>query len=907
MENPSARPAVLYADIYQYQKLAREDKARALHLLSRLESMTRDAAGRYDGVFLKGIGDGVLARFPFYEGAVDTALSLQAFLEAEGAYARVGLCVADSDQSMESREGADIDRAAQLEALATPGAVAVFSDEVPKGGEARRSRPGPSLKLKGEKKRRVTLLFASQASRRRSYRGKFLLRLWRWGSLALGVGLFAALLYAGFSWKALWQDFLFNRQWKSWTAHSFDEDENLAESLKGWAPSMIAEVGSINLNSDQLVYTLASIDQQPFVLRARIRVADPSREARVEIVAVTGLGSKTREAIFAGAPGGTDWTGVFGDLSLGSSSLSIRTGTRDAKGLAHDVGLGALDATPEAKSHEFELSYSGDMLETRVNGVLAAHVFLRGLPGAGRQGLRFGLNGSNVTVDSFEVFVPRAQEQLNLLTAADDYRVSGKPDLARQIYEDLAEKTQDPEEKSRYLLKRALAQGEAGDLIGKQSTEREILAMGLKNNYVSIAAYDLAEPMVVSAMNLLAKGKMIESMRGSIEALEILKPLAEGDYGDAARPQGRMAYLRLMAGPYGRISHAEELAKSIIETRNDPYAAEALEFYAREIKAPEWGAKDSALAYFDSIIAKGRTEVGALYNSLLLRRLERLEALKLEERYVEALSEFWTDRYVSRAIRYEVYTSLAKTSFLPAFRVALRAWVDKAKASSPIEFAKACRDYVTLMGVPIFGGREEFIRQSPMAELAFDVLTTVVTFREAEPGAETLEPREFLTQPDLRVSSWGAEAQKQPQQDGNQTWVWKFASGKSYGGGLAFNAGKDSINLLGYRAIDIELRAPEGVRWLLTLSESGVGALSAESYAGKRRADGEAYHMMVQRAVGEWQTVRLLFGDLRPHPYWGNQDGNLIFDTQSLANLDFYILGGQGSGQLRIRSIKFVP
>jgi hypothetical protein len=138
-----------------------------------------------------------------------------------------------------------------------------------------------------------------------------------------------------------------------------------------------------------------------------------------------------------------------------------------------------------------------------------------------------------------------------------------------------------------------------------------------------------------------------------------------------------------------------------------------------------------------------------------------------------------------------------------------------------------------------------------------------------------------------------------------------FQSGSGWGCGVSCPSNveplvaSDVVDLTGYDLFQFQAFAPEGLNFILYISESGNGDPSLTTFAGLNGADGESYSFPSFEGSGQWQTYQVDLGDLKRRTNWGNQHGNNILDLQSISDVDFYIPGGQGNGKLIVRDLQF--
>ncbi len=119
--------AILAADVVGYSRMMGEDEARTLHALRRLRDETlAPAVAVNGGRIVKGLGDGWLVAFDSSAAAVLCATSVQDSLREDAPMRlRIGIHIGDVTFEDGDIYGDGVNVAARLEAIATPGGVAI--------------------------------------------------------------------------------------------------------------------------------------------------------------------------------------------------------------------------------------------------------------------------------------------------------------------------------------------------------------------------------------------------------------------------------------------------------------------------------------------------------------------------------------------------------------------------------------------------------------------------------------------------------------------------------------------------------------------------------------------------------------------------------------------------------------
>src|SRR5919202_2959891 len=91
---PSTRQlaAIMFTDIVGYTTLMGEDEQRAFEILRKNRQLQKPLIERYNGTWIKEIGDGVLASFPTVTDAVNCACAIiEGCGDVEGLQLRIGI------------------------------------------------------------------------------------------------------------------------------------------------------------------------------------------------------------------------------------------------------------------------------------------------------------------------------------------------------------------------------------------------------------------------------------------------------------------------------------------------------------------------------------------------------------------------------------------------------------------------------------------------------------------------------------------------------------------------------------------------------------------------------------------------------------------------------------------------
>ena len=87
--------AIMFTDIVGYTAMMGQDEGRALSILDRNQKLIKPLVEKYNGQWLKDLGDGNLSSFRSVMEAVNCALSIQGSLQNEEFQIRIGIHVGD--------------------------------------------------------------------------------------------------------------------------------------------------------------------------------------------------------------------------------------------------------------------------------------------------------------------------------------------------------------------------------------------------------------------------------------------------------------------------------------------------------------------------------------------------------------------------------------------------------------------------------------------------------------------------------------------------------------------------------------------------------------------------------------------------------------------------------------------
>ena len=116
--------AIMFTDIFGYTAMMGRDENRTLELLHQYHRIQRSVVKKYQGIFVKEIGDGMLAYFEDADDAIRCAIEIQKKLgENPEAKVRIGLHLAEIVIKDGDIYGDGVNIASRIEALADPGGI----------------------------------------------------------------------------------------------------------------------------------------------------------------------------------------------------------------------------------------------------------------------------------------------------------------------------------------------------------------------------------------------------------------------------------------------------------------------------------------------------------------------------------------------------------------------------------------------------------------------------------------------------------------------------------------------------------------------------------------------------------------------------------------------------------------
>jgi hypothetical protein len=136
-----------------------------------------------------------------------------------------------------------------------------------------------------------------------------------------------------------------------------------------------------------------------------------------------------------------------------------------------------------------------------------------------------------------------------------------------------------------------------------------------------------------------------------------------------------------------------------------------------------------------------------------------------------------------------------------------------------------------------------------------------------------------------------------------------FRTGSGWGCGISIapnhvpvNADQ-SVDARGFRGIELKIQVPRKVKFSLFVTESGADETGKENYPGAGTADGEGFSSLEMTGAGKMEILKVDFTEFYLRLNYGNQEGNKAIDLSAIRNIDVYLPGNQGNGELTIEFI----
>lgn len=118
--------AIMFTDIVGYTALMGRDEAKAFSFLEKNRQIQKPLIETFNGIFIKELGDGILARFNTVTDAVQAAIKIQEAVEKEKAFRlRIGIHLGEVVVENEDVFGDGVNIASRIQSAGEPGAITI--------------------------------------------------------------------------------------------------------------------------------------------------------------------------------------------------------------------------------------------------------------------------------------------------------------------------------------------------------------------------------------------------------------------------------------------------------------------------------------------------------------------------------------------------------------------------------------------------------------------------------------------------------------------------------------------------------------------------------------------------------------------------------------------------------------
>jgi TolB-like protein/class 3 adenylate cyclase/lipoprotein NlpI len=118
--------AIVFTDIVGYTALSAQDEKKAFQLLTTQRELLKPIVEKFDGAWMKEIGDGLLLTFSTVTSALQCAIEIQhATQEVDDYELRIGIHQGDIIEESGDVFGDDVNVASRIEPFAAPGGIAI--------------------------------------------------------------------------------------------------------------------------------------------------------------------------------------------------------------------------------------------------------------------------------------------------------------------------------------------------------------------------------------------------------------------------------------------------------------------------------------------------------------------------------------------------------------------------------------------------------------------------------------------------------------------------------------------------------------------------------------------------------------------------------------------------------------
>ena len=121
--------AIMFTDIVGYSALMSKDEKLAMSYLEQNRNLHKSAIAKFNGEYIKEIGDGTLSVFPSAWDAICCAQELQTTLLSDKNYRlRIGIHIGDVVAEEKDVFGDSVNIAARIQGIGEPGKIYIYLD-----------------------------------------------------------------------------------------------------------------------------------------------------------------------------------------------------------------------------------------------------------------------------------------------------------------------------------------------------------------------------------------------------------------------------------------------------------------------------------------------------------------------------------------------------------------------------------------------------------------------------------------------------------------------------------------------------------------------------------------------------------------------------------------------------------
>jgi len=118
--------AIVFTDIVGFTKLSARDENKAFDLLDTQRDLLKPIVDKFNGEWLKEMGDGLLLTFPTVSAAVDCSIQIQTTVkDIENLNLRIGIHEGEITEKDGDVFGDDVNVASRIEPFSAPGGISI--------------------------------------------------------------------------------------------------------------------------------------------------------------------------------------------------------------------------------------------------------------------------------------------------------------------------------------------------------------------------------------------------------------------------------------------------------------------------------------------------------------------------------------------------------------------------------------------------------------------------------------------------------------------------------------------------------------------------------------------------------------------------------------------------------------